>query len=370
MAAQALMKDSLGEAAVARICRALLASGASFSEHAFTRDALDSLAPLELKERVQHIIDVMGKYLPSDFEQTATILGRIRDHWEETEETLSSFAAWPIIDYVAQYGLDHPRIALPLLRYLTPMFSAEFAVRPFLEKHNQDTYGEMLLWCLDSNEHVRRLASEGIRPRLPWAKQLPRYIENPAPVITLLESLKDDPSDYVRRSVANNLNDISKDHPDLVIEICKQWKSEKVAARRWIIQRATRTLVKNGHRKVFPLLGFTRKPKLDITPLVLSSDTVRLGESLHFSTQITSTAAVKQSCVIDFAIHYVRAKGKTSRKVFKLKNLRIKPGECITLEKSHPFKKITTRKHYAGTHKIEILVNGRRADRASFQLQP
>ena len=370
MATQLLMKDGLGKVAVGRISLALLAAGADFPEKAFNKDALAPLADLELKERVHHIIGVMGQHLPDSFPEAASILGRIRDHWEESEDKLATFAAWPVIDYVATYGLDHPRIALPLLRYLTPMFSAEFSIRPFLEKHTEETYAEMLLWCLDADEHVRRLASEGIRPRLPWGKQLPQYIDDPAPVIALLESLKDDPSDYVRRSVANNLNDISKDHPDLVIETCQRWSAEKVAARQWIIRHATRTLVKAGHRKVFPLLGFTRSPKLDVSPPDLVCSALTLGETLRISTQITSTSTVKQYCVIDYAIHYMKANGKTSPKVFKWKNLRLKPGESVTLEKSHAFRPITTRRHYAGTHKIEILVNGRRAAHTSFQLQP
>ena len=222
MTEHALAKNGLGEAAVERIIDALQAAGAHFCADSFRRDALSTLSQLELKDRVRHLITVMSVHLPSSFPETAYILGELKEHWpkedEGEDEKQYYFAAWPIVDYVAKYGLNHPEIALPLLRYLTPLFTAEFAIRPFLEVHPEETYSQMLMWCLDSNEHVRRLASEGIRPRLPWGKQLPQYIKNPAPVISLLENLKDDPSDYVRRSVANNLNDISKDHPELVIK--------------------------------------------------------------------------------------------------------------------------------------------------------
>jgi len=371
MATRALMKDGLGESAIQRISHGLIAAGATFEPSDFHRDAIRGLDALELKQRVHHLVEVIAKHLPADFEQASIILGQIRNHWDEgeAEDNLRAFAAWPIIDYVSAYGIDSPSTALPLLHYLTPMFSAEFAVRPFLEKHPEHTYNEMMFWCLDQDEHVRRLASEGIRPRLPWGGQLKQYIKDPTPVIALLDSLLDDPSDYVRRSVANNLNDISKDHPDIVIETCARWLSDRVSARQWIVQRATRTLVKSGHPKVFPLLGYTRKPKIKLSPLSLSTEKLQLGESLEISTQITSTAGSAQHMVIDYAIHFMKANGKTKAKVFKWKNLRIKPNETIFLKKIHPIKAITTRSYYSGRHQIEILVNGKAQTKAFFDLQ-
>lgn len=370
MAEYVLTKEGLGEAAVERIMDALQAAGARFCSDTFRKDALSSLDQLELKDRVRHLITVMSVHLPSSFPETAYILGEIKDHWpdKDHDDNLYYFAAWPLVDYVAKHGLNHPHIALRLLRYLTPLFTAEFAIRSFLEVHPEETYSQMLMWCLDGDEHVRRLASEGIRPRLPWGKQLPRYIKNPAPVISLLENLKDDPSDYVRRSVANNLNDISKDHPELVIETCKAWQSQKVAAREWIIRHATRTLVKEGYPRVFPLLGFTPRPKIEVQPPALSTGHLLLGQSLGIEAQIVSTSREPQNVVIDYAVHYVRANGHRTAKVFKWKNLRIKPGQAVTLEKSHRFKKITTRRHYQGTHQIELLVNGKHASATSFEL--
>ena len=370
MAQHTLTKEGLGEAAVDRIIDALLASGARFSAESFRKAALSSLHQLELKDRVRHLITVMNVHLPSSFPETAYILSELKEHWprDHDEENDYYFAAWPIVDYVAKHGLNHPDIALPLLRYLTPLFSAEFAIRSFLEVHPEQTYNQMQMWCLDSDEHVRRLASEGIRPRLPWGKHLPQYIENPAPVISLLENLKDDPSDYVRRSVANNLNDISKDHPELVIETCKAWQGQKVTAREWVIRHATRTLVKEGHPGVFPLLGFTPKPQLQVSAPMLSSTHLILGDSLGIEAQVSSLSKHKQYVVIDYAVHYMRSNGKTTAKVFKWKNLRLKPGQTVTLQKSHPFKKVTTRRHYPGAHKIEILVNGKHASESTFEL--
>ena len=365
-----LMKDGLGEQAVQKICTALLAAGTSFPKDAFQRDAMSVLETLELKDRVRHLITVMGRHLPSSFPEAAEILGRVREHWQPSEPDDKSvyFAAWPVIDYVAEFGLNHPQIALPLLRYLTPLFSAEFAIRPFIEVHPDETYTQLQIWCLDSNEHVRRLASEGSRPRLPWGKQLPKFIADPSPVIGLLENLKDDPSDYVRRSVANNLNDISKDHPNTVIETCQRWQKEKVSARSWIIRHATRTLVKDGHSNVFPLLGYTRRPAINIQGPILSQNHLMLGESLQIDATIESTSSQNQSVVIDYAVHFMRANGQTNAKVFKWKNLKLKPGQKIELTKSHAFKTITTRRYYPGGHQISVLVNGKPHSHVQFTL--
>lgn len=369
VAKQSLMKDGLGLAAVRRISDGLLAAGAQFDTQQFQHEALTGIESLELKQRVQHLVKVMANYLPRDFEQTAIILGQIRNHWDEgnPNDNLRSFAAWPIIDYVADYGINTPETSLRLLRYLTPMYSAEFAIRTFLIRHPELTYHEMMLWCLDPDEHVRRLASEGIRPRLPWGFQLKQYIRHPEPVIALLDNLIDDPSDYVRRSVANNLNDISKDHPDLVIETCQRWLAKDVPARQWIVRHGTRTLVKAGHPAVFPLLGYSRNPRLKLSAVHLTPSQIQLGEAINISIEVT--AEHEQRIVIDYAIHFVKASGQTAPKVFKWKNLHLKAGETIVLSKKHPIKAISTRKYYPGKQYLEILVNGQTKANASFGLQ-
>lgn len=370
MADNPLMKDGLGEVALERIINGLLRAGADFSPASFRKDALSSLHQLELKDRVRHLILVMGRHLPESFPETAKILGCIRDHWGETDpsDKLCYFAAWPIINYVAEYGLNHPDTSLDLLRYLTPLYTGEFAIRPFIETHRKQTYQQLLIWCMDPSEHVRRLASEGCRPRLPWGKQLLSYIKDPTDVIALLENLRDDPSDYVRRSVANNLNDISKDHPEIVIETCRRWLADAVPERKWIIKHATRTLVKAGHPEVFPLLGYTENPKLEITPPTLQPTTVCLGTPLQISTQITSTSEKSQHIVIDYAIHFMKANGRSSPKVFKWKNLILKPQQTLILEKNHPLKAINTRRYYPGIQRIEIMVNGKTTTDSEFSL--
>jgi 3-methyladenine DNA glycosylase AlkC len=370
MAKQRLMKDGLGAAAVERMVESLVRTIPGFSKQQFSDDALSGLHSLELKERVRHIIGVLNQYLPVDFNKTADILLRLKANWIPSEpgDNLGGFAAWPIIDYVGEHGLGHPEQALEVLKELTSMFSAEFAIRPFFIQHPELTLKTVAEWANDPDEHVRRLVSEGSRPRLPWGKQLPQFIADPTPVFQLLGKLKDDPSEYVRRSVANNLNDISKDHPDLVIACCRRWGKNAGPERKRIIRHATRSLVKTGHPEVFGLLGYTEKPKLDFLSLEVSPDQIHLGEAIEFKALFRSPGTGVQKVVVDYAIHHMKANGKTSPKVFKFRTLEIAPGKTIELTKRHIIKSITTRKYYPGEHAIEILINGKTFGKAVFTL--
>ena len=365
------MKDGLGAAAVERIAAALSGSIRDFPTERFAAAALAGLDALELKERVNHLIAVLNDFLPDDFEQAAEILIGLKTRWDrgDPNDNLGGFAAWPLIDYVGEHGLAHPRKSLAALKELTSMFSAEFAIRPFLVTHSALTLRTLDAWSSDPDEHVRRLVSEGARPRLPWGRQLPEFIRDPSPVLPLLEKLKDDPSEYVRRSVANHLNDISKDHPEPVIALCARWNIDAPAERRWIIRHATRSLVKAGHPAVFGLLGYTEKPELELHSLKVAPAAIALGESIEFVFELQSTRAQPQTVVIDYAVHHMKANGKTTPKVFKLKALKIAAGERVELSKRHAIKAITTRKYHAGEHAIEILINGKPRGRSSFTLR-
>jgi 3-methyladenine DNA glycosylase AlkC len=370
MAQQRLMKDGLGSDAIVRIAESLARTIPGFPKQLFIDEALVGLSALELKDRVRHIIRVLHIYLPDNFAETAEILIHLKTNWipGDSNDNLSGFAAWPIIDYVGEHGVDHPKKALEVLKELTSMFSAEFAIRPFFIQHPALTLKTVSAWCADPDEHVRRLVSEGSRPRLPWGQQLPEFIKDPSPVFQLLGNLKDDPSEYVRRSVANNLNDISKDHPEQVIALCKLWGEKASTERQWIIRHATRTLVKAGHPAVFGLLGFTENPQLDFQSLNISPKTLPLGEHIEFSFQLRSNSPKPQTVVIDYAIHHVKANGKTSPKVFKFRTLKIAPEETVRLVKKHAIKLITTRKYYSGEHTVEILINGQPYGRTPFML--
>jgi len=370
MAENRLMKDGLGEDAVERITQAFALSSNDFPVDQFRSDALNGLDALELKERVHHLIEVLHRHLPEPFEASVESIEAVKSVWDygREDDPLTGFAAWPIIDYIGVHGLDHPDLSLKALKHLTSLFSAEFAIRPFLISHMEVTLNHLRQWCGDADEHVRRLVSEGTRPRLPWGQQLPQFIADPAPVIRLLEKLKDDESEYVRRSVANNLNDISKDHPGLVIQTCRNWLDPSDKNRSKLIRHATRTLVKSGHPEVFALLGYTQTPKLSVQEMKLERYRVRLGESVNMNALIRSTASEIQNFVVDYAVYHMKANGQSSAKVFKLKTVTIDPGETVELKRSHPFRKITTRKYYSGKHAIELLINGVGCGRVEFEL--
>jgi len=364
------MKDGLNISAVERIAESLACTVPGFPKKDFTADTTKGLEALELKERVHHIIGVLHGYLPDDFNKTADILIQLKANWipGDPNDTLAGFAAWPIIDYVGEHGLGHPEQALDVLKELTALFSAEFAIRPFINEHFELTFQCLKEWCADPDEHVRRLVSEGTRPRLPWGTRLPQFIDDPSPVLRLLEKLKDDSSEYVRRSVANNLNDISKDHPEKVVVICRRWQKSPSSGKTWIIRHATRSLVKAGHPDVFGLLGYTENPCVQVQSLEVSPKQICLGESLEFTVVLKSKAAVPQKVVVDYAMHHMKANGQTRPKVFKLRSLEIAPGATVELTKRHAIKPVTTRKYHPGKHAIEILVNGKTFGRVGFTL--
>lgn len=368
------MKNGLAKPAILRISSALKQVLPQFNENAFIDDCLDNIESLELKERVNHLIAILHQYLPQDFSHTAQALTNIVPIWDfgDPDDALRSFAAWPLIDYIAEHGIECPDIAIPLMKTLTALFSAEFAIRPFILKYPKLCHQHLILWCQDDDHHVRRLVSEGTRPRLPWGIQLKPFVNDPTPTKIYLDTLKDDTSLYVRRSVANHLNDIAKDHPDVVINMCQHWLSQcnnkPTDDLQWLIKQATRTLVKKGIPEVFPLLGYTNKPKIKAEVLTCTPE-ITLGDALSFTLEIKSTTAKNQRFVIDYAIHFVKANGATNAKVFKLKNVDLAAKQTLVIDKSHAIRPISTRKYYPGKHVLEILVNGESKASQSFILQ-
>lgn len=368
---QYLLKMSLGKTAIARIATAFASVYPSFDSTGFRQQSLKGLDALELKQRVKHLIHCLHRQLPADFEQTAPILLAAAEHWPPAspDDKYPAFAAWPLIDYVAVHGLNHPHIAVPLLKQLTPLFSAEFAIQPFIQQHFDLTYTHLLQWCEDASEHVRRLASEGIRPRLPWGIRQQLLCDDPSPILPLLDKLKNDNSLYVRKSVANNLNDISKDNPDIALNLCKQWQPQASDHTRWIIRHGTRTLVKQGHPQALALLGYKATHQISVEQLQADKTRLKTGEDLSFSFMLHNNSRKTQKLVIDYAVHYVRQQGKTAKKVFKLTSAELAADKSLSLQKNVSFKPITTRRYYAGQHRIDVLVNGTVAGSFVFTLE-
>jgi 3-methyladenine DNA glycosylase AlkC len=252
---------------------------------------------------------------------------------------------------------------------LTKRFSAESSIRAFLVRYPEDTYARLLEWARDESVHVRRLVSEGTRPRLPWAPRLPAFQKDPRPVIELLELLKDDPERYVQRSVANNLNDIGKDHPDLALEVCRGWLADAAPARAWIVRHALRSLVKKGHRGALRLLGVDAKPKVTVKSVRIVPRGVNVGGKLRFSFELTCTGRKPQELLVDYIVHFVKANGTTKPKVFKLRRLALSPGQRQELRGTVSFVDMTTRRHYPGRHAIDVLINGVAHPLARFQVR-
>lgn len=227
---------------------------------------------------------------------------------------------------------------------------------------------QMLAWAWHEQESVRRLATEGCRPRLPWAMALLALQADPSPILPILEQLKNDPSESVRRSVANNLNDISKDHPETVLKLLNNWQDEGNQEISWITNHALRTLLKQGHPQALELLGFPSDPALSVQNLTIEPTTLAIGEELTFSFEVVSSGQEEQKLMIDYIVYLMRANGRQTPKVFKMSKRTLAPGQGIQLHKRHSFRPITTRKYYPGAQALEIQINGRRFGRVAFEL--
>ncbi len=334
----------------------------AFNRQAFVAECLSGLSRLELKARAWHIAEVMRHHLPADYPQAAKVLVRSLPPEgtprSETGNGMDAFRYLPHVLYVSKYGLDHFEVSMNAQHELTKRFTAEFSVRAFFEKYPAATHARFVEWARDPSVHVRRLVSEGSRPRLPWAARLRAFQKDPAPVLVLLELLKDDPELYVRRSVANNLNDIAKDHPDVAIATCRRWTRNSGPNRRWIIRHALRSLVKQGHPGALAVLGFGAAPKVRIENPKLTPKVVKIGDTLRFSFDLASTAAKRQTLLVDHAVHFIKANGTTAPKVFKLSPVTLPAGGTAQLRGSVSFREMTTRKHYPGSHRLELLING------------
>jgi len=353
------LKSFFSARIVNEIASDLTRAHSKFDKTKFAAECLRGLDGLELIARGLHIAEAMRKHLPRHFPDAARVLVRSlpADSTPRSEDKIDTFRYLPHTQFVSKYGIDHFEEAMRAQYELTQRFTAELSVRAFFEKYPRETHTRFVEWARDPNVHVRRLVSEGSRPRLPWGSRLRAFQKDPAPVLELLELLKDDPEPYVRRSVANNLNDIAKDHPDIAIATCRRWANGD-ANRMWIVNHALRSLVKKGHPGALGVLGFVDKAKVRIDKVKISPARIRLGETLRFSLEVISQSSKQQDLLIDFAVHYVKANGGTAPKVFKLTSISLPARGTSVLQSSVAFRQMTTRKHYAGEHKLELLING------------
>ncbi|WP_305984671.1 DNA alkylation repair protein [Roseibium sp. MMSF_3544] len=346
----------------------------TFDKPAYEAEILDRLDDLELKERARHIADVTGKHLPEDLSERFAVLQALLHPEIEVafdrgsdERGIRGWGIMPLAMIVSDSGLDDFENSFAILKEMTKRQTAEFDVRPFLAKDQTRALAIMAPWVEDESVHVRRLVSEGTRPRLPWGIRLKNLVEDPSPTLPLLEALKDDPEEYVRRSVANHLNDIAKDHPDLVAEIATRWLKDADKNREKLIRHACRSLIKQGHPatlKVFDL----NPPEISVEGPVVQTPVVQFGTTLVFDLKLTSSGKEPQDLVIDCLLHFRKANGKLAPKVFKWTKLTLAPGETVSLTRELAVKPVTTRVHYGGIQAVGLRINGKDFGYSEFEL--
>lgn len=343
----------------------------NFDKIGFIKFINPKLADLTYSERLQLIVEGQEKFLPNDFPKAAQlIIDSLLPPYgsDELEETNDRFIVATKAAYIGKNGLGHFDISMKALYEITKRMSSEWGVRPFFIKYPERTLIQFKEWANDENPHVRRLVSEGSRPYLPWGKKLPQFEKDPTPTLALLELLKNDSSEYVRRSVANHLNDHSKKHADLVVATLKQWQAttkDKDELR--MIKHALRTLLKKGHAGALEILGYKRGAKVTVQQLSANKK-VKIGEYLNFDFTLHSTGKTKQPLMIDYVIYYQKANGELAPKVFKMTTKELAAGASLTLKKRQSFKVISTRKFHLGQHQLAIQVNGEELAKVEFEL--
>jgi 3-methyladenine DNA glycosylase AlkC len=364
------LKNQYGADVPRAIAAMITAVHPAFNSAHFVSDVLDGYDALELMPRGKKIAQALRIYLPDDYEQAVAILLDSLDqpHGRDPRLSLGAFLYLPHTMYVAQYGLAHFEVSMRALHALTQRFTAEFSIRPFLEHHPDATLRQLKVWASDPSVHVRRLVSEGTRPRLPWAPRLRQFQADPVPVLALLELLKDDPELYVRRSVANNLNDIGKDHPEVLTSTAQAWLKDASAERAWIVGHALRSAVKRCDSGALKVLGFGKAAQVALGGIQITPATPEMGDAVRIAFELTNTQAHTQSLLVDLAVHYVKSSGQTSPKVFKLKVLELAPGQTAQFSKKLSLAQMTTRQHYPGVHKVAVLLNGQAQPLGEFEL--
>jgi 3-methyladenine DNA glycosylase AlkC len=339
----------------------------AFNTQRFIKQVFDaSWKAKELKQRVRHVSTLLKEQLPGSYKEQVENIIQLIERLEK-KEIKGGFEYMFFPDFIEQYGLDDLKTSLNAIERITQFISCEFAIRPFLLRYQDEVMKRMLLWSNHPHHHVRRFSSEGCRPRLPWGMAIPQLKKDPSPILPILENLKKDESLFVRKTVANNLNDIAKDNPDVVLHLVKSWKG-KSKETDWIIRHGCRSLLKKADEKVYELFGLNGKTNCEITNLKLGKSKIKIGDRLSFSFELKAMSKKPSRLRLEYVVYYVKASGKQTRKIFKMAESDYKPATIYSFKKEQRFQDFTTRKHFPGKHKIGIVVNGQELATAEFML--
>lgn len=371
------LKYLLNDTVPPRIAAMVRRAWRSFDTQAFLRQIEPGYESLELMARGQRIAQALQAHLPQDVPRALGVLVDSMDppmgldaagEPDAGDRPYSAFLYLPHSIYIGTHGLPHFEAAMAAQHALTQRFTAEFCIRPYLLHRQGDTLARLRDWAQDDNAHVRRLVSEGTRPRLPWAPRLPAFQANPQLALPLLGALKDDPSSYVRRSVANHLGDIAKDHPDLAVGTARTWLQGAPAPREALVRHGLRFLIKRGDAGALDALGVGHAVALDVRAARVVPARARIGDKVRIEAELHNPTPQAQRVLADLKVHYVKAHGGTAPKVFKLQTLDIAPGATVAVGKTLSLQQMTTRTHYPGAHQVELVLNGRPQPLGQFQL--
>ena len=333
----------------------------AFKAKAFLKQAQDGLAELSVMQRMARVSESLHTVLPLGYEDSLDVLFQLAPRLN------SGFVSMCLPHYVASYGEHAFDTSMQALKYFTTFGSSEFAIRHFLRSDLERSLELMHDWAQDDNHHVRRLASEGSRPRLPWSFRLEAVQANPRLAAGILDRLKADDSLYVRKSVANHLNDVTKEHPEWVLDVIEGWSLENKHTA-WIAKHALRSLIKQGDVRALTVIGAGAKAEVELLDVRVEPAVVRLGETITLSFTVKSTVPAEQRLVIDYAIDYVKANGGVSAKVFKLKTLELAGFGSEVVVRRQVIRDFTTRKHHVGRHGVRVMVNGEVLGQTDFTI--
>jgi 3-methyladenine DNA glycosylase AlkC len=365
-----LLKNNYNAAFFERLTRSIEIAVPSFKKKDFLKSIFSKdWEQKELKERMKHISLALKTHLKQpSYSKEISALKKIISQLRLNNAHEQGFEYLFFPDFIEQYGIDDFDTSIKAIEFVTQFVSCEFAIRPFIVKYPEKSMAQMYVWSTHKHPSVRRLSSEGSRPRLPWAMALPQFKKDPGPIISILENLKADSSEYVRRSVANNLNDISKDNPNTVVDLATKWNGTNDYTN-WIIKHGSRSLLKQARPEILNLFGLSSKTKCEIENFKIKNKTIHIGEYLVFSFELITHEQHPSKLRIEYAVYYMKSNGKQNRKLFKITENTFEPNKTHSIQKKQSFQDFTTRKHYRGAHAVAIVINGVEFESLSFQLK-